>query len=356
MILHKKHKQQIQSQPPNPNPNPSPKPILHLKKIWKMDDAQNDMNHRANVNMKKRIMEHHFDRERHYHRPQMLTSNDIVTSSQVPQIGKRLDGRIIYMPRKPRNPEYHGYPCMSCDHLWDGVEDWYYINLAKKDWLCKSCGEEFCKDRACLICGLCFSDSGDENANWIQCDTCDRWVMTACDGIKDISLYDDSTPNHLMYSCPTCSNRMTLCPLIFHSIDFPVDARKAETTDDEEDVDVGTFSDKKPVKDENDPFYLKKKELLSDFNDTIEESSDLETTLKEKCQKYKHDISSLSKHLSEMNNSLKRHRKIETDRRASLFTSINNYINAKAEDRIISYFTTYFDQRESLLQLQKKNQ
>jgi len=28
--------------------------------------------------------------------------------------------------------------------------------------------------------------------------------MTKCDSIKDLSLYDDSNPNHLHYSCPIC--------------------------------------------------------------------------------------------------------------------------------------------------------
>lgn len=31
-----------------------------------------------------------------------------------------------------------------------------------------------------------------------------RWVMTKCDNIEDISIYDDSNPNHLHYSCPLC--------------------------------------------------------------------------------------------------------------------------------------------------------
>lgn len=28
--------------------------------------------------------------------------------------------------------------------------------------------------------------------------------MTKCDGIEDLSLYDDDNPNHLHYSCPLC--------------------------------------------------------------------------------------------------------------------------------------------------------
>jgi len=28
--------------------------------------------------------------------------------------------------------------------------------------------------------------------------------MTKCDNIQDLSLYDDSNPNHLHYSCPIC--------------------------------------------------------------------------------------------------------------------------------------------------------
>jgi len=42
---------------------------------------------------------------------------------------------------------------------------------------------------------------------WIQCDRCHAWVPTSQDGITDLSLYDDSNPNHLDYFCPKCRDK-----------------------------------------------------------------------------------------------------------------------------------------------------
>ena len=42
---------------------------------------------------------------------------------------------------------------------------------------------------------------------WIQCDRCQAWVPTSQDGITDLSLYDDSNPNHLDYFCPKCREK-----------------------------------------------------------------------------------------------------------------------------------------------------
>jgi DNA-directed RNA polymerase subunit RPC12/RpoP len=66
------------------------------------------------------------------------------------------------------------------------------------------------KRHACPICGKVYrksdaEDDDEENA-WIRCDDCHRWVMTKCDNIEDLSIYDDSNPNHLHYSCPMCRN------------------------------------------------------------------------------------------------------------------------------------------------------
>ena len=47
------------------------------------------------------------------------------------------------------------------------------------------------------------SESGDAGP-WIQCDKCQTWVMAYTDNIRDISVYDDSNPNHLDYFCPDC--------------------------------------------------------------------------------------------------------------------------------------------------------
>jgi hypothetical protein len=47
--------------------------------------------------------------------------------------------------------------------------------------------------------------SDDDENSWIRCDDCHRWVMSKCDEeLDDLSLYDDSNPNHLHYSCPKC--------------------------------------------------------------------------------------------------------------------------------------------------------
>lgn len=49
------------------------------------------------------------------------------------------------------------------------------------------------------------ADSGAvDPAQWIQCDRCKKWVSTLDDNITDLSLYDDSNPNHLEYFCPAC--------------------------------------------------------------------------------------------------------------------------------------------------------
>ncbi|MDP2438434.1 MAG: hypothetical protein Q8P67_22045, partial [archaeon] len=44
----------------------------------------------------------------------------------------------------------------------------------------------------------------DEKGIWICCDQCGSWVKAEDDGISDISVYDDSNPNHLDYFCPPC--------------------------------------------------------------------------------------------------------------------------------------------------------
>jgi len=74
------------------------------------------------------------------------------------------------------------------------------------EWLCHSCGIQAFKKNACPVCGRVYKKneySFDNNA-WIRCDDCHRWVMTSCDSIVDLSMYDDSNPNHLHYSCPIC--------------------------------------------------------------------------------------------------------------------------------------------------------
>lgn len=87
---------------------------------------------------------------------------------------------------------------------------------------CLACHTSRPKKLACPICGKPYVQPGSSTASaasgdgerpaeddeWIQCDECDRWIMTRCDKeIVDLSLYDDSNPNHLHYSCPLCRER-----------------------------------------------------------------------------------------------------------------------------------------------------
>lgn len=123
------------------------------------------------------------------------------------------------------------------------------------DWLCASCGEVWSREHSCPVCGLVYDeeDDGDdlfisadlyrtlqilhhpetnvtetapsalpdqaataaEQSSWIACDDCGRWVMTKCDGIVDLSLYDDENPNHLPYKCPLCRGAKDSIPHIF---------------------------------------------------------------------------------------------------------------------------------------------
>lgn len=118
-------------------------------------------------------------------------------------------------------------------------------------WHCAACGENWSREHSCPVCGLVYDeeDDGDElplssdlfhslqvpvdlgiqlpslaavdlagipeQSSWIACDDCGRWVMTKCDGIADLSLYDDENPNHLPYHCPLCRGTRKSIPRIF---------------------------------------------------------------------------------------------------------------------------------------------
>lgn len=129
--------------------------------------------------------------------------------------GLKLNGRPLYVSPIPPLPPFTGYICSEgCGKMWSGNSDdiWYYKQFINK-WLCTDCGKNFAVDNACVVCGLCFNSEEDseeesDDTEWIGCDKCGRWVMTNCDGIIDIALYDDGNPNHLNYICPLCSDRM----------------------------------------------------------------------------------------------------------------------------------------------------
>lgn len=59
--------------------------------------------------------------------------------------------------------------------------------------------------------------SASNQSSWIGCDDCNRWVMSGCDGIKDLSVYDDDNPNHLDYRCPLCRGHLAAMPSIFYT-------------------------------------------------------------------------------------------------------------------------------------------
>eukprot|EP01105_Mastigella_eilhardi_P022024 TRINITY_DN5392_c0_g1_i1.p1 TRINITY_DN5392_c0_g1~~TRINITY_DN5392_c0_g1_i1.p1 ORF type:complete len:429 (+),score=110.16 TRINITY_DN5392_c0_g1_i1:818-2104(+) len=78
----------------------------------------------------------------------------------------------------------------------------------KGEMLCVQCNT-IARRHACPVCHKMYRQGRDKDEDeWIQCDDCHRWVMTRCDSaIVDLSLYDDSNPNHLHYSCPICRSR-----------------------------------------------------------------------------------------------------------------------------------------------------
>ena len=43
-----------------------------------------------------------------------------------------------------------------------------------------------------------------DREQWIQCDRCHKWVSASSDNIIDLSVYDDTNPDHLDYFCPKC--------------------------------------------------------------------------------------------------------------------------------------------------------
>jgi len=71
--------------------------------------------------------------------------------------------------------------------------------------LCLNCSQAASKKFACPVCGKFYrkNETADDDP-WIRCDDCLRWVMTRCDNISNLSIFDDSNPNHLHYSCPIC--------------------------------------------------------------------------------------------------------------------------------------------------------
>ncbi|KAL6044759.1 Ryanodine receptor 1 [Balamuthia mandrillaris] len=50
-------------------------------------------------------------------------------------------------------------------------------------------------------------DGDGKDSPWICCDACQSWVLAKSDNIYDISIYDDSNPNHLDYFCPACRRK-----------------------------------------------------------------------------------------------------------------------------------------------------
>eukprot|EP01113_Clastostelium_recurvatum_P026243 TRINITY_DN3151_c0_g1_i2.p1 TRINITY_DN3151_c0_g1~~TRINITY_DN3151_c0_g1_i2.p1 ORF type:complete len:872 (-),score=212.46 TRINITY_DN3151_c0_g1_i2:65-2680(-) len=99
-----------------------------------------------------------------------------------------------------------GYRC-SCGAMDPGRQpNARWRRGPRNEWLCNPCMTALAKKHACPVCGKVYrkNDPSEEENPWIRCDDCHRWVMSKCDGINDLSLYDDDNPNHLHYSCPVC--------------------------------------------------------------------------------------------------------------------------------------------------------
>lgn len=98
-----------------------------------------------------------------------------------------------------------GYTC-RCGAIDSGDGSVKWKKGPGGEFLCNSCSVQYNKKHACPVCGKVYrkTDAEEEENAWIRCDDCHRWVMTKCDNIDDLSVYDDSNPNHLHYSCPLC--------------------------------------------------------------------------------------------------------------------------------------------------------
>lgn len=95
------------------------------------------------------------------------------------------------------------FVCTSCGATHPGKvpnAKWFHL---EKEILCVQCAA--LRRHACPICNKVYKHGRQEEDEWIQCDDCGIWIMTKCDVmVGDLSLYDDSNPNHLHYSCPLC--------------------------------------------------------------------------------------------------------------------------------------------------------
>eukprot|EP00003_Mantamonas_plastica_P032825 TRINITY_DN910_c1_g1_i2.p1 TRINITY_DN910_c1_g1~~TRINITY_DN910_c1_g1_i2.p1 ORF type:complete len:278 (+),score=83.33 TRINITY_DN910_c1_g1_i2:1766-2599(+) len=105
------------------------------------------------------------------------------------------------MDNKQPPPEYHCYCGNPAPYNWKRTN--------RGEYMCTNCAMIFSKANSCPMCTVVYKKNQMTNTDldkgpWIGCDDCETWVHSRCDGIEDVSVFDDSNPNPQHYSCPFC--------------------------------------------------------------------------------------------------------------------------------------------------------
>eukprot|EP01130_Rhizamoeba_saxonica_P016956 TRINITY_DN7971_c0_g1_i1.p1 TRINITY_DN7971_c0_g1~~TRINITY_DN7971_c0_g1_i1.p1 ORF type:complete len:341 (-),score=78.72 TRINITY_DN7971_c0_g1_i1:14-1036(-) len=274
--------------------------------------------------------------------------------------------------KEPPLPPKKGFKCSSCKKItWSGKSKdiWYHI-FGTGEWMCLSCGEEYAISNACCVCGKCFSDDSEVDASWIACDLCPRWVMTKCDGITDLSLYDDDNPDHLTYHCPICTNRLPQEPMVFYSnlsesssSASPYSSpERNETSLEEYEETLPEYKDKKRDEPKNssqldDIFVRLEKELIDEYNEqkllVDYGNSSISSDQLEKIEflenRFVKDIGNLRESLVRTRNKLREQNEAVYERLVAYHKKNREHLDKKAEDDLVNHFKLYYQTKESLL-------